>query len=92
MDEDNKDQVTERLKQMIESAEQKSSEEPTKAQLKMYKELMRRKERANQLSIILEKMRIKSLVRETGKNKPQKESEGDTNSAPVYKWPSERQK
>ena len=92
MDEDNRDQVKERLQRIVADAKKQAQEAPTKAQLKMYKELEKRKERAAQLTIILDKLRIKSQVSQSGKRKPVKEKDGDPTCAPVYVWPSERQK
>lgn len=92
MNEDNEDQVKDRVQRIVQEAEEKS-DVPTKAQFKLYKELEKRKERAAQLTIILDKMRIKAQVSQTKTGqKPVKSKPGDPNSAPVYYWPSERQK
>ena len=92
VDDDNKEEVKERLQRIVQEAEEKSNDGPSKAQLKMYKELAKREERAAQLTIILDKMRIKSHVSQSSGQKPKKSQDGDPSSAPVYCWPNERQK
>lgn len=90
-DDDDKEEVKQRLQRIVQEAEQPAYG-PTKAQLKMYKELEKRKERASQLTIILDKMRIKNQVSQTSGPKPKKLDDGDPSSAPAYSWPRERQK
>lgn len=89
---DNKEEVRERVQRIVQEAEEKSYERPSKAQLKMYKELEKRKERAAQLTIILNKMTIKSLASKKSGVNPRKLDDGDPSSASVSYWPSERQK
>lgn len=89
---DNEEEVKQRLQRIVQQSEPKPEDAMTKKQYKQYKELRKRKERAAQLTIILDKLRIKSQVSQTNGQKPVKSKDGDPTCAPVYCWPSDRQK
>jgi len=72
--------------------------DPAKAELlqkktaKMYKDLEKRMDREQKLSVLQRKMQIRSILKPE-KNKPEKTIKKETrDSAPVYKWPQERKK
>ncbi|XP_059480733.1 probable U3 small nucleolar RNA-associated protein 11 [Neocloeon triangulifer] len=62
---------------------------------KRYRELTRRAERERELSVVEQKLFIKSHLLKSSKNtknKPVKKSAGTSQSAPVYKWKYERKR
>lgn len=73
-----------------------SSEEGNKLKEKAYNELTKRIEREKQLGILQEKMEIKRILKDGKKkaeNKPEKLIAPETKeSAPVFKWATERKK
>ncbi|VDN57350.1 unnamed protein product [Dracunculus medinensis] len=68
-------------------------EEAEKERKLLYKELIKRMQRAKELKIVIEKLETrKNISGNSGPLKPKKVSRGELMKAPVYKWVYERKK